>query len=822
MMRRLILIFAFAALVLSCTKETPEWDGPVIELTLETPVDFETKAGYDGTKDGVDRYNENLISTVDFFFYPVYPKQELDSTAVATYHIRRTSGKRRSDVMRLEFTSEQINTIIFPSSPSDCRTVHVLAIVNAPETLVDDESDLTGTSLRELLSRSVTNDFVSPANHKQNNFMMSGSVTMGLRGRSSVVAATGTVKLERYACKMTVSVDVADAIYVGKEVWRPMLAGMEVYLVNGVSDVTLGGEKTEDPTYFSYRNNSMRFAYVDLEENLHFYFEKDGSYYNTYPMYMYPQHWDYGSTLSPHTEPFLKLVVPWVRDEDPANHISATQRQSYYKVVIPDDQREEFRRSFVRNNWYHIKIHVGMLGSETDEATVTADGWCYIVYWQDKDIVIKSAEIGNARYLSVDNDVYMLRNISSAVNLGYTTSHPVEIQNVRVTRPYYGDSTSGPALGGTVKKATASDPYPVNSYYLEYTPDQQRALNDGKDWLTDTGTGITFQHTINNDYTDPLFDYSPYTISYELVHADIPEDQLFRKKITVHQYPAVYIETRTNSDNTVSGTGKPKPNNYTSQHWGYVYIDGEQHFRSEYDSLANAYVQNGETWDLQNNGGGTVRWKPDMQDLQWRVINYTGGSRDFFKMNITVLPENSDFVIGDPRVDEIDNLNPVRQDGVPVPFCTARAFEDPTTTRSLTWYYPADPTERTRNLMAPQYIIATKFGGIEYYDGTPFAEAQYRCASYQEDGYPAGRWRLPTRGEIRFIAMLSANSAFTFLFTTGSYYWSANGAIYVVSGDVQDAPSKTTALARCVYDTWYWGDEQMEDRDIFTWGDKER
>ena len=820
-MRRLLLISLLLALVLSCAKELPrEWDGPVIELTLDTPGDFETKAGFDGTRDGVDRYNENIINTVDFFFYPYSAQSSVDSTSAATYHVRRISGKRRSDVIRLEFTSEQINTLIFPSAPVEKKNVHVIAIVNAPETLVADESDLSGTSIKELESRVILTDFVSPSNHKQSNFMMSGSVSMTLRGRSSVVAATGTIQLERYACKLTIGLDVSDVIYVGNEEWRPMLAGMEAYLVNGVSDVTLGGEKATDPTYFSYRNNPMRFAYQDLEEQLHFYFEKDGNYYNTYPMYMYPQHWDYGSTLSPRTEPFIKLVVPWLRSEDPEHGIHSTQRQFYYKVVIPDDQREEFRRSFQRNNWYHVNVHVGMLGAETDEAMVPVDGWCYIVYWQDKDIVIKNAEIGNARYLSVDNEVYNLRNISTEVNLGYTTSHPVVIQNVRVTRPYYGDATGGPALGGTVKKAGANDRYPQNSYYLEYDEAQQLALNDGNPWLTDTGTGIVFQHTINNDYTDPLFDYSPYTITYELVHADDPEDQLFRKKITVYQYPAVYIQSHVNSDNTVRGTGRPKPDNYTSEHWGYVYIDGEQRFRSEYDEKANAYVADGETWNLSD--GGTVRWKPDMMDLQWRVINYTGGSRDIFRMNITVLPENSDFVIGDPRTDEIDNLDPKRLDGVPVPFCTARAFEDFTTTRTLTWYYPADPSERTRNLMAPQYIIASKFGGIEYYDGTPYAEAQYRCASYQEDGYPAGRWRLPTRGEIRFIAMLSANSAFTFLFSKGSYYWSANGAIHVVEGDVQDAPSKTTALARCVYDTWYWGEEQMDDRDTFTWGDQLR
>lgn len=831
-MRRLSYLLLPLLLLLSCSKEEKEggWDGPVIELTLVTPVDMETRAGSDGTQDGINKYNENLISWVDFFFYPGG-----ETDADATYHVRRTSGKQRSDVMRIELTSEQVNSIIFPSAPEDIRTCTVFAVVNYPGTLVAEaaeggEEDLSGTSLTALEALTVQTDFVSPANHRQPNFMMSGRVELTLRGRTQVVAAAATIDLRRYACKLTVGVDVSDAVTVSlgeakTETWRPMLSGMEIYLVNGVSDVALSGEKTVDPAYFTYRDNALRFAYTDMQDVTHFYFEKEGNYYNTYPTYMYPQHWDYGSTESPRKEPFLKLVVPWVRDADPAHGITKTQKQYYYKVMIPDDRRSEYKRSFVRNNWYHINIRVGILGSETDEATVPVlSGSCFIVYWQDKDVVIKNAEIGNARYLSVDQETYELHNVA-ATQIHYTTSHPVVIQNIRATRPYFGDnpSVNSEKLGGVIKKAGNNDIYTKDTYYLEYDEAHRRALNGGEDWLTDTGTSIAFNHPLNNDYTTELFDYSPYTVSFRLRHSDRPDDDQYEKTVKIEQSPAVYIETLLNSaDNPVYKGGKDKRYWYTSTYWGYVYVDGAQHSCYEYDALANAYVAGGDTWDLgsSNNSGGTVRTKPDMLDLQWRIVNYTGGSRDIFKIYITVLPENSDFVIGDPRKDEVDNLDPVRRDGVSVPFCTAPAIEGGT--RSMTWYYPTDPSDRTRNLMAPSYRIASKHGGVEYYNGIQFEEAQYRCASYQEDGFPAGRWRLPTRGEIRFIAMLSANNAFTFLFSKGSYYWSANGAIKVLDSDLEDAPSQPYALARCVYDTWYWGDDQLENRAQFTWGDQPR
>lgn len=82
--------------------------------------------------------------------------------------------------------------------------------------------------------------------------------------------------------------------------------------------------------------------------------------------------------------------------------------------------------------------------------------------------------------------------------------------------------------------------------------------------------------------------------------------------------------------------------------------------------------------------------------------------------------------------------------------------------------------------------------------------------------------------EIQFVAQLSANDVFEVQFD--KYYWSANGMVYVDkgSGKVRPETSHTTAFIRCVYDSWYWGDDRVlnpEDNDmpsIFKWGDAER
>jgi hypothetical protein len=124
-------------------------------------------------------------------------------------------------------------------------------------------------------------------------------------------------------------------------------------------------------------------------------------------------------------------------------------------------------------------------------------------------------------------------------------------------------------------------------------------------------------------------------------------------------------------------------------------------------------------------------------------------------------------------------------------------------------------------MLAPSFMICSKFGGTEY--GTITREqAEYRCAAYQEDGFPAGRWRLPTKSEIHFVVQLGANNTFERLFESNSYYWSAHGAVKPngTSVDVVSDPSGGARL-RCVYDTWYWGDKREDQKDKFFWGDKE-
>lgn len=821
------------AALLSCTREAQEegTDGPVIKLTVWTDeVQMATKAGSSGTKEADTYHHENLLTTIDFFFYP-----GTNPTGDAVYHKRVTSNKTDGyDVFLLEVNSDIVNAI-FPTQ----NQATVYAIANYASVIVEDENDLSLTSISKLGELPVNTDFLRESPYwEQDIFVMSGKQVINLTSRTQVLAAEGKIGLERYACKMTVSVHVEPRVELpSTEVWEPMLGGMEIYLVNAVGSVKLSGEDSM-PSYFSYSPNSRHFAAGD-QDDYHLYTPyldpttKDGKeYLNTYPMYMYPQHWTYGSTQGNDREPYLKLVVPWVRTTE--NGHRQTQRQYYYKVIIPDDKRDGYSRRFVRNNWYHLNVDVGILGSETDEALLeVTPGSCYMVYWQDMDVVVKEAEIGTARYLSVEKQEYTMNNINS-LNVRYTTSHPVIIKpnSIKVTRPYYGQVAAGkPTLGGTVRKAGANDVYPQGTMYLEYSEAQRKALStDGKDWLECGGGKATFTHVLNNNYLDAKFDHSPYRIAFTLVHMDMPSDTKYAKDIVITQYPAVYIDAHRNSDADNFRVIKKEDVGYTtangkdlyvsdSGHWGYVWVDAQQIIRHD---ARNSTIKSEDI----------AKWKeqgydyPHANEYKWRVVWYTGGSLNLHRINVTVLPPHSDFVIGDPRTDEPDNLEDnygyASNGAQNVPYATnyAPGIENPTGThRQLSHYYPTENSVRTRDMLAPSYRFSTKAAGTEY-GNLSYDDAQRRCAGLQEDGYPAGRWRIPTRGEIRFAAILSGNNLFDevlFANTGTGKFWAADGIVSINGSNVVDA-SGNSAMVRCVYDSWYWGEERC-DPATFLWGD---
>ena len=812
------LLCLSAVLLCGCVEPLEPGTGRSIALTVFCEEATQTKAEVDG----VNNYNENLISWVDFFFFPGE-----NPTGDAVLHTRVVSGDTKQASFQVKVSLSDVDAL-FPTA-GNTRTATVLAVANSPRTLVTDENDLSGITLAYLNAQVFEADFTAPSDHRQPRFLMCGQqvLTLSASGREAELVSSGSIRLKRLASKLTVSVHVADLIERGNEKWHPMLAGMEVYLVDGVNKVKLSGrhETPGEDSYFSYSGNRMRFASRDPQtETLSFFFptttRNDSTYYNTYPMYMYPQAWEEGSAnkAAGTCEPHLKVLLPWYCEQDDDNNIDFNQKQCYYKVMMPAN----FNQAFQPNYWYHLDLDVEILGALSGENAIPIQsGSCFIVPWQNPEKAIKhESSVGTARYLSVSRDTLLLQNVDK-VSIPIVTSHPAIIKpgSIRVTRAYYGTNTSGKLGNGTIKKETATDDiYPKDSYYLDY--DGSSFFNSKED-IQKTST-VVLDHPLNNDYTDKVFDYSPYTISFTLVHEDKKDGGGIECPVVVVQYPAVYIDRLTNSDaNTVGGTTQISDRTsvftLTSTYWGYTFADGAYVLRA--DSTGFDYYP-GQRQARKSSGSddpyNMLKLYADQKDYQWRAVWYTGGSPDLYQIHVTVLSDD-DFTIGDPRLSAVNNLDYSYEApagsllGSRSGFAEASSLhpeDDGQKERTLLYYHPTDPTTRTINMLAPSYRVSSKFSGTEYGNLT-LEVARRRCAAFQEDGFPAGRWRLPTLGEVRFIAQLSANSIFTTLFNNGGVYWSANGAIRV-NGSTVDPVTNSEAMLRCVYDTWYWGEDQSE------------
>ena len=331
-------------------------------------------------------------------------------------------------------------------------------------------------------------------------------------------------------------------------------------------------------------------------------------------------------------------------------------------------------------------------------------------------------------------------------------------------------------------------------YYYDYVNNRNTDYTTtarNNDWITydDESRTFTVNHTMNNDISSNSFDSSPYVFTFEIRHAD--DNTYTTGDIVVTQYPAMYIKAEESN--------------------GYIYVNGTTNVNGS-STLRNL------TDDAGDPIGSLV--------AKSEVYGQSGDNNNTnnYTVYVTSLPVGSEHVIGDPRIG------------------TTTAV---TGLNGLSNYKPA--ADDTQNVIAPVFKIASSYGKTTtlWYENS-----KTRCAAYQENGYPAGRWRLPTVAEIQFLVSLSDNNKIPSLFSANrsyfnnqyniSYYW-AGGNYGYGPYEALDFTGRTTTTSyngysynfsythngqttnyhcvytRCVYDVWYWGEEPDSDH-LTSWG----
>lgn len=647
-------------------------------------------------------------------------------------------------------------------------TCKVLALVNLPA----GNTASGGTTLEAVRKRIIEADFT--ANKAQADFVMYGEAEATLSADRK--SATGSISLKRAAAKMRLAMRVADEVTdENGNRWTPGTS-IHVFLSHGTKSAYADGSEMPlaDEDYFSISPTEEFTNGRALTTNAGASSEAY-PYSHAVPLYSYPNRWENTPTEKHRT--YLTLQVPWRNTT-----AGATQyRNCYYQVPVNVASNQ-----LAANTYYRINLSVNMLGSFAIEEPMELNGQYQVVNWGEAGIDV---DIHDNRYLVVNQTDYVMNNVET-ITIPFFTSHATEVSDVKMTYYRYNDTgTNGAETAHTITpeqneltKTKGGEPV----YQCTIDPENNT---------------LTFQHPLIawnsvSDRDGSYFvkanykAYSRYEMEITIRHEDQKTGETqFKQTIKIVQYPGMYITLENNS-----GGG---PNNK-----GYVFVNNSTSSRGDLGGVLGL--------------GGAQNENPNM-----------------YIINLTQLNETDGYTIADPRSLVINNDLSVNNNGSLGNSANTIAWSDFARVtpkeggnrRQLAYYYPTDESATKANYIAPQIRVASSYG-VTY--SVSRTNARRRCASYQEQGYPAGRWRVPSKGEIKYIVNLSATGKIPILFNPGGTYWSAQGAIQVPrnnTGSVTDATGNSHYV-RCVYDEWYWKNEdgtpdKLSDaqKGTFTWGD---
>ena len=601
-------------------------------------------------------------------------------------------------------------------------------------------------------------------------------------------------KLARLASKVTATFDYENYREEKKDkdgdvsaviMWVPQKDAGEtrVFLSNAIERTTLGGPLTR-----SYVADSWSTATKPLGNGTRDIFEYAYNFMKDVPtvdgkkkayFYTYPININEGDD----NQPYLKLVLPWygykwVGEGDApqavtgdittdSNWMFYKQKEVYYKIVLP---RETIKDP---NCIYEYNVKVNIIGSDKEVKII---GEQYVVkdWLSDNEI---SSNVAFGRYISLEIPKDEFDMFVDELNINFVSSGTVVAKVDTIYQWNYSATT--PA-----KDIFIQDDNFISAHGKGYTEAQVRS------WATipNDASYLKINHAMDNrmlidNEKNPAFDMAPYIYKVTLHLVDAGDDTSFDRTVTITQYPALYVTNKKSN--------------------GYAFVNSHSNISTSGNRIC---------YDDNNEQLGNFYY------YAGQLENPTGNNQNPNNYIITTsMLSDTNYILGDPRSagSNLSGLN------------------------GLTNYRLTSGTG-TENTIAPKLLVASSYGVISggangsdgYYIDKVAAEK--RCAAYQENGYPAGRWRVPTAAEIIYMITLSnfgyIPSLFSFYADGNSGaaarldsrgYWSANGKIIGTRSSNSDpfTPSLSTnqtylnrkTAVRCVYDAWYWGEEQIDD-----------
>ena len=610
-------------------------------------------------------------------------------------------------------------------------------------------------------------------------------------------------------------------------VWTPMSEGnVRVYLSNAVNNAKLGGAPHDTPVHFFYADDHPT---------------GEGTLTST-AFYTYPATWDEGSDDAP----FLKIIQPWsykTVKEEGGKPVIVDQNvvELYYKVMLPGVT------SLAPNMWYQPTVTLNVLGGESSRnmTDLTPTGFDILPWGLVGSTAggLSPIKIDPAKYIAIERDTTIVNN-GGGVSIFYVASGPTTLTIEKVHKVVFinnsmedreivptkhadvNDTYSGSGASTGIASGDTSDPWFGNTYGTD-----AEKPNEGF---------ITLKHTLSTNFNDNHFAARPYEYKLRLHLNGELTDEL-DKVFYIIQNPAVFADGQMSTGFVcVNGTTSNAGSLYKAREAGDTDITGvdlnapfyiyTKWFPASSTNPTHSYDQ---IKYLGNVGGYRYLNPANTNTCRWRIILRTPTGHGYYILDPrTEIPEVSG------KSDETSD--PYGLYGLFLEHATAAntaagsqlsgsplfSSESDPNNALLAKYRPTKREYRGRSSktasdpadplpgIAPEFMIASSYGRTS---SVPYTSAMLWCAAYQEDGFPAGRWRLPTESEIELALKLADKGAIPHLFAGGFKYWASSGRYFRTDDNTWQKPTATNTVSsygaacvpRCVYDTWYWGSEEV-------------
>lgn len=837
----------------------------VLSLAI-TNAGEESRANGDGASLGINdnEYNEDAIKNVDIFLYTASATNDIP----ATKHVSLNFDTREQCNVSQSLNNQELEALGLTSDGATCKAY---IIVNAPAAISALADGAEGTSVTALTNTVVTTSFGETADwgtgvfgemdpvtgnapeimlnsiEPQEKFVMDSEVVELTYDKDQrTIGREESVKVIRAASKIRLTVTLADEIVIGEDTWVPNIEGMTVAFYNGVKSATIGKvedvEDRTDPdnTGDFFKVSGIQFLTPGVQGGTPGGFQQDdngaegssvtratSAVTHITPFYTYPSAWK--TDLEENDAARFELVVPWGIKKTNSWDIDYIQ----YRYSVPINMAE---KKIERNKFYNINLHIGVLGNLNYLDPLTYS--FHVTEWNSEDIDIN---LQKPQYLTVEKNYIEVYN-QNTFGVAYEASDEINAVITKVVKPNY---TGNSAVENNVvyESTTGSKSVTPPKFTGEEIVEDERG-NETVVTKTFGNTNsievevkdgqVVLTHILNNNMASDDLDYVPYTITV-LVTMKLADGKSITEEIVFKQYPAISLFADQNTD-----------------------FDNGDGVNSDHNTLVNGYYGGGSS---TTSVSGTTFVGP-VSDEKSQVGYYgsvtglyqSGGTNqnpNQYVITVSSISAGQNYVIGDPRVrtsdTELVNAKNLVQTGGnfwnpsyteysvwATGYVVDENMNSVTPNRKLAHYYPTDVTMTgteedkpesylTGWTIAPKFRIASSYAVV--YSNSLMREydnAKKRCASYQENGYPAGRWRMPTYAEVAFIASMSDRLMIPRLFNDNTNYWCAHGNFMPTDGEVSlDGDGSSATSIRCVYDEWYWGNQKLANPSQFTWGDTE-